>query len=267
MKNLVMLAFLVVLVVMINGCSRKTTDITGAWHGTYKSAKGSGEWSWVIKKTGNTYTGILTTTPPYSGQNIPISVTLEGNKITIGWVEAGVVFDGTVSGDKMSGTWRFQNGMDSGTWEGVRGESSITPQEIHISETQTPAQTTQSENPYDTAKEVQPMGESVTKLDSFINPKLKNIFGGAKLVFTGTVSGNQLPVKSATELKYIVPRKIEAKDVNTLKTLIEKAGYINAVSEITSENFVIVFMKNYQPVLALHGDFSSQEIIVDGVIN
>ncbi len=133
-KKLGILACLVVLVIvglLINeGRSESSSlDITGAWHGTYESARGNGKWAWVIKKSGGRYTGILTTTKPYNGEDITVSVTLEGNKITIGWVAAGVVFKGTVSGDKMSGTWRFQNGMDGGDWEGVRGECSITPKE------------------------------------------------------------------------------------------------------------------------------------------
>jgi len=133
---LALLVVLVIVVVLITGWTKKQStsesgslDITGAWHGTYESARGNGEWSWVIKKSGNGYTGILTTTKPYNGENVPISVTLEGNKITAGWISAGVVFEGTISGDKMSGEWKFQNGMDGGNWKGVRGKSSITPKE------------------------------------------------------------------------------------------------------------------------------------------
>jgi len=129
-----LLAVLVIVVVLISGWTKKQStsgsnslDITGAWHGTYKSARGNGEWSWVIKKFGNEYIGILTTTEPYNGENVPVSVTLEGNKITVGWVAAGVVFEGTISGDKMSGKWKFQNGMDGGNWQGVRGKCAITP--------------------------------------------------------------------------------------------------------------------------------------------
>ena len=130
------LSVLVIVVLLLDGCTQKqvtsgsnSIDITGAWHGTYGSAMGKGEWSWIIKKTGNGYNGILTTTKPYNGENVPVSVTLDGNKITVGWVAVGVVFEGTVSGDKMSGKWKFQNGKDSGSWEGSRGESSITPKE------------------------------------------------------------------------------------------------------------------------------------------
>jgi len=134
-RLLALLAVLIMGAVLVSGCGHHGTpkpgsvDITGAWHGTYDSSKGSGEWSWLIKKSGNEYTGVLTTTGPYSGGNVPVSVTLKGNKITVGWVAAGVVFEGTVSKDKMSGTWKFQDGMDHGSWEGVRGESSITPKE------------------------------------------------------------------------------------------------------------------------------------------
>jgi len=143
MKNLgilVLLVGLVMGVVFMSGSigdndvqaesgSSASTDITGAWHGTYTSGKGNGEWSWVIKKSADGYTGILTTTKPYNGENVPIFVTLKGKKITVGWVTVGVVFEGTISGDKMSGKWKFQNGMDGGNWRGVRGESSITPKE------------------------------------------------------------------------------------------------------------------------------------------
>ena len=41
-----------------------------------------------------------------------------------------VVFESTALEDKMSGKLKFWNRMDGGNWEGVRGESSITPKEI-----------------------------------------------------------------------------------------------------------------------------------------
>lgn len=40
------------------------------------------------------------------------------------------MFEGTALEDKMSGKFKFQNGMCGGNWEGVKGESSITPKEI-----------------------------------------------------------------------------------------------------------------------------------------
>ncbi len=110
----------------------ETVNITGPWYGTYTTSNGlTGRWAWRIWKTGpNSYKGLLVTTEPYkTGGPVPITITLEGNKITVGAVSVGATFTGTINGDHMSGTWSLANGMDHGTWSGQRGETDITPQE------------------------------------------------------------------------------------------------------------------------------------------
>ncbi len=109
-------------------------DIEGAWYGKYYGHVGSGEWAWVIwKNPDGTYSGRLNTTGTYPGENIPIRITLQGNKIKVGWVvpspvgEISVTFSGVVENNKMRGTWMFTGGYDSGTWEGVRGRTELTP--------------------------------------------------------------------------------------------------------------------------------------------
>ena len=136
----------------------QTTDgsslnIEGTWHGAYKGAKGSGEWKWVIKKTGmNTYTGCLQTTGTYIFNNgwMPITVTLNGDKIEIGSVGPNtVIFSGTISGNKASGSWHFSTNYDSGSWEGVKESSNnelpCMEQQTTTSRTSTTTHTTTSQ--------------------------------------------------------------------------------------------------------------------------
>lgn len=115
---------------------REYTGIEGPWHGVYRGRMGSGEWSWVIEKNPDgTYRGVLNTSGTYPGRNIPITIKINGNKISIGWVAGApvvgavaVTFNGVIEGNKMHGTWAFSNGMDSGTWEGYKGATALTPQ-------------------------------------------------------------------------------------------------------------------------------------------
>ncbi|MCE4614068.1 MAG: hypothetical protein F7B60_00865 [Desulfurococcales archaeon] len=85
-----------------------TANIEGTWHGTYKGVKGTGEWKWIIKKTGTTsYTGCLQSTGTYASDEgwMPITVSLSGDKIEIGSVGPNaVLFSGTISGGKASGS-------------------------------------------------------------------------------------------------------------------------------------------------------------------
>ncbi len=117
---------------------KQYTGIEGPWHGVYKGRMGSGEWSWVITRAPDgTYRGVLNTSGSYPGRGIPITIKIDGNKISIGWVAGApvigavaVTFNGVVEGNKMHGTWAFSNGMDSGTWEGYKGATALTPQPV-----------------------------------------------------------------------------------------------------------------------------------------
>ncbi len=111
------------------GTATQTVSIEGTWHGTYESARGTGTWTFTIEKVGeNQYRGWLTTTGPYPGEGIPVTVSLQGNKITVGWA-GGATFEGTVQGDTMAGTWRTPDGSDGGHWEGTRGGTPVGPSE------------------------------------------------------------------------------------------------------------------------------------------
>jgi hypothetical protein len=115
--------------------AKEYTGIEGPWHGVYKGRMGSGEWSWIIvKNPDGTYRGVLNTSGAYPGTGIPITIKIDGNKISIGWVAGApvigavaVTFNGVIEGNKMHGTWAFSNGMDSGTWEGYKGSTALTP--------------------------------------------------------------------------------------------------------------------------------------------
>ena len=101
-----------------------TLRLEGEWRGTYKGQYGSGGWTWIIKaKPGGGYVGCLQTTGKYSsgGGWMPITIEVSGSKITIGSVGGGgVIFTGTITGTSASGTWRFANNADHGSWSGSR---------------------------------------------------------------------------------------------------------------------------------------------------
>jgi hypothetical protein len=131
-----------------------SVSIEGTWQGTYKGAQGSGEWKWVIKKTGaNSYTGCLQTSGTYASNGgwMPITVTLDGNKIEIGSVGPNaVLFSGTISGNTASGTWHFSTNYDSGSWQGTKVSSNT---ELLCTEQTTQSQTATSQSTTSTTSE------------------------------------------------------------------------------------------------------------------
>ncbi len=247
MKDIIilMLAFIsLVGVGLFSGCNEAPSgntglnvNIAGAWHGTYHSNAGDGEWSWSINKTSTgSYTGLLTTTGPYSGQHVPITVTLSGDKITVGWVAVGVVFEGTVSGDSMSGTWRFQSGMDSGPWNGERGEVDITPHFQNNMQSDNESNGGENENNgttnnYDTTNEVDMIGNQYIKdVEKDIKDTLIDVFGGAKRSTVVNQSGN-------FGVGYVVKRAPESNDVDNVANGMENKGYTTNAK--TSEGMMV----------------------------
>ncbi|MCD6477660.1 MAG: hypothetical protein J7K87_01530 [Candidatus Aenigmarchaeota archaeon] len=251
-KTIFVLFLMVVSVIFVSGCTSGNNgnigsmDVSGAWHGTYTSSQGNGEWSWIIERKGNEYTGMLTTTGPYAGANVPISVTINGNKITVGWVAAGVVFEGTISGNKMLGTWKFQNLADKGSWSGEKGETSITPKSTTESTTETTqVETQENENPYNSANNIQPLGEDERHLDEIVRPMLLSVFSGVKLTSTASVTSGG----SSSALGYIVNRVVTSSDISSLRSSITSRGYKIILDNIESDGtFALGFMENGNPM-------------------
>ncbi len=107
-------------------------DLSGTWRGTFTATnwpgESQGEWEWIIYRVnGNEYKGYIKVMNVYPTNGyIPITVSLDGNKIRVGTVGGlVVVFTGTVSDDgKIAhGTWKFSNEQDYGSWSGRKVSS------------------------------------------------------------------------------------------------------------------------------------------------
>ncbi len=100
--------------------------LEGTWNGTWRTevAQVSGTFTWNIEATPDGFRGTIDVqgTPCISSGSVDI--TLEGDRITVGLVEAEepVTFSGTISGDRMSGTYDAGTcpPPNSGAWEAVR---------------------------------------------------------------------------------------------------------------------------------------------------
>ncbi len=99
--------------------------LSGTWNGTYDSKLGvSGTFTATFVQTGDEISGDITIkgSPCVSHGTVKGSVT--GSSIEFGAVQAErtVSFKGTLSGDRMSGTFDAPDcGPDSGTWNAQRG--------------------------------------------------------------------------------------------------------------------------------------------------
>ena len=100
--------------------------LEGTWSGTWDTdaPQVSGTFSWTIEATSNGFTGtidIQDTSCVSSGQ---VDIALDGDTITIGSIQAEqpITFTGTVSGDRMSGTYDASAcpPPNTGSWEAVR---------------------------------------------------------------------------------------------------------------------------------------------------
>ncbi len=203
-------------------------DISGYWHGVYDSRSGSsGEFTFYFRKSGSGFTGYLNITDvagKYVGENIPISVTIEGNTIKLGWVAAGASFTGTISGDYMEGTWSLSGNLDSGTWSARRGYKDIfteTKTETPITETvtteETTVETTTRENPFDQAQDINAPQE-IEFINNDIKSVLTSFYGGAKLTSI-TTQGNMY------YLIYTIPVQTKSSDVDAIANSLSQLGY------------------------------------------
>jgi len=254
-------------------------NIEGTWHGSYKGAKGSGEWKWVIKKTGaNSYTGCLQTSGTYTSNGgwMSITVTLSGDKIEIGSVGPNaVIFSGIISGNKASGSWHFSTNYDSGSWEGVKESSynelpcmehqttsqssatthTTTSQEATTTTTQSSTTTTTSQMSTTTATQTQtgipmcktPPPSNLKEYNDGVIGVLASVFGSTNLFCNaGVVQGNTY--REVYTINNIDPTKINDYVTQIVNGLSEK-GWIN------------VTVANGQ-IYALSSDQSIQVIIL-----
>jgi hypothetical protein len=83
-----------------------------------------GTFSWVIEATQDGFTGTIEVQNTACISNGTVDVALDGDQITVGLVQAEepVTFTGTISGDRMSGTYDAGTcpPPNSGTWQAVR---------------------------------------------------------------------------------------------------------------------------------------------------
>ncbi len=179
--------------------------IEGTWQGTYTSPYGSGTWKWVIKESSpGHYIGCLTTTGPYEiNAWVPISITLEGNQITLG--TSGVlqlIFTGTIDGDSASGSWHIVGRTDQGDWQGSRlSEESTLPCMTGPGEETTaspPASTTTTEETTTTTTEFNgdlgctPSPSTILENAYLtIGMALADTFGADNITCANTYSGTQ----------------------------------------------------------------------------
>ncbi|MEB3765144.1 MAG: hypothetical protein GSR77_03135 [Desulfurococcales archaeon] len=126
-------------------------SIEGTWQGTYTSSYGQGTWKWVIKEISpGRYEGCLMTDGPYRTPDwLPVTVTVQGNQITLGAVGAAqITFTGTINDNSASGTWQFFGGeQDHGNWQGskISSESTLPCMNSWDTGTTTPPETTTTE--------------------------------------------------------------------------------------------------------------------------
>jgi hypothetical protein len=100
--------------------------LEGTWSGTWDTdvPQVKGTFSWVIEATPDGFTGTIEVQNTTCISNGTVEVALDGDQITVGLVQAEepVTFTGTISGDRMSGTYdaRTCPPPNSGTWQADR---------------------------------------------------------------------------------------------------------------------------------------------------
>ncbi len=96
-------------------------------------------------------------------------------------------------------------------------------------------------NPYDSAKEISPIGESAKNMNNAIKPILVSVFGGAKLTFEFTE-------ELASTIDYTVKRPVVQGDaqklIEGLKSLMEDKGYkLASTVQMEEGGFMIRYEK------------------------
>ena len=97
-----------------SGGGATAQPLTGRWNGTF-SGTFNGTFKLTWRETSSNLHGVIHLDP---GGTSTINGTVSGNSIRFGTVgSSAVTYTGTVSGDRMSGTWKVNAGPGgSGTW-------------------------------------------------------------------------------------------------------------------------------------------------------
>lgn len=96
-----------------------TGGLTGAWSGTYQQTTpiaDSGTFTINWQQSGSNLTGTINI--PGACNACPISATVNGTSVAFGVVAlGGITYNGTVSGNSMSGTYATADSSTKGTWK------------------------------------------------------------------------------------------------------------------------------------------------------
>jgi hypothetical protein len=101
-------------------------SLAGTWNGTWDTdvPQVNGTFTWVIEVTPNGFKGTIDVQGTSCISNGSVDVSLDGDQITVGLVHAEepVTFTGTISGDRMTGTYDAGTcpPPNSGSWEAQR---------------------------------------------------------------------------------------------------------------------------------------------------
>ena len=245
------------------GTPTNTIDLSGTWRGTFTASKwpggSQGRWEWIIYKTGdNEYKGYIKVMDVYPTNGyIPITVSLNGNKITVGTV-AGVVvvFTGTVSSDGRSaqGTWKFSNNQDSGTWSGTKVSSETTVPETTTTTTTETAETTTTT----TSQETSNTGASGARCGLVLDKQLAQVYDEALNIFTN-VFGSEPKCTASTMLNqqsYVFQLQVDGLDeakindyLTGLTTALQAQGYTVRAAGQNDNEITVVTTKVVDGVL------------------
>jgi len=257
--------------------SMEEVNIKGPWYGTYTSQHGTGRWAARIKKVGDKYVGILTLTSPYQVKAMGVQIKLVSNQITFGWA-GGATFTGTVSGDAMSGTWEAPGGVDSGTWNGQRGETDITPEwptetsssiTTTITETTTTTlTTTTAETQSTTTTSTETTTTTTLSLPNDVMNTVNNdvlnvlaqVYGDASLLGHSIVGDQYL-------MAYAIPVNVTDpyNEGQAVLSLMLDKGYQQINFITSSEGYLVIVSKIFNGVtynIAITGSIGSNEIAV-----
>lgn len=106
----------------------------------------------------------------------------------------------------------------------------------HLTLTYDGPSTEEKENPYDSAKEVEPVSELNTAFHNDFKAVFDSVFGGSKLTSAEST-------ESWEEIDYIVKRKITEEDAQEIKDLLEEKGYETISSKAGNDKYDYVFSK------------------------
>jgi len=205
-----------------------------------------------------------------------VQVKLKGNQITFGWA-GGATFTGTVYGDTMSGTWEAPGGVDSGTWNGQRGETDIAPEWstetspsaiTMITETTTTTlttMTTETQSTTTTPTETTAITSSLPNdvmntVNNDVLNVLAQVYGDVSLLGY-SIGGDQYL------MAYTIPVNVTdpCNEGQAILSLMMNKGYQQINFITTPEGYLVIVSKDFNGVtynIAITGSIGSNEIAV-----